>query len=66
MVEASRTKSDALGVLEMVLYGHPNAAAASRRCRAIAHHVGDSSYPICCVRLAEQGIQIHFNAVRGD
>ncbi len=65
MVEVSCTKSDAQGVLKMVLYGHPNAMNASQRCRSISRHVGGSAYPIYCVQLAEQGSEIHFNAVGG-
>ncbi len=53
------------GVLRMVLHGRPNAAAASRRYRTIAHHVGDGTYPPCRVRLAKRGSQIHFNTVGG-
>ena len=63
MVEASCTKSDAPGVIEMVLYGRLNTTEASRHCWAISHHVGDSAYPIFCIQLAERGSQIHFNTV---
>ena len=65
MVEASYTKLDAPEVLEMMLYGRPNATVASRHYRAINHRVGEGAHPICCIRLAERGSHIHFNAAGG-